>query len=226
MEAVARRALRTTALALLLGIAWPAVAQETARETTSAAPQPGDRIVVEGTVVDPSGEPLADVQVLLEVSRERFSLRRMGRVEGEPLRLPARTGDDGRFAVDWTWDPHYNRFELAVGLEKKGGGFEILERRDLTSAMKTGRVPEQQVVVENAGFLRWLGAYLDGRASDDEIEIYRERGRPDEVRPSEHFPDETTWWYFAAGKSYRFVGGALERVVHFEPIPDPPPAAG
>ncbi len=40
-------------------------------------------------------------------------------------------------------------------------------------------------------------------------------GRPDRFDGE---GETAAWWYFEAGKVYRFRAGALEQVEHFEPI--------
>lgn len=194
----------------------------------SADPKTGDVVRIEGQVVDAQNRWVSRVDVVLEASRERFSLRKLERTEGAVLRLPATTDDQGRFAFDWRWDGHHNTFALGVGLEVERGGrpdFELVERLDITDLVRSGGPVNIRLEVPEAGYLRWLRGYLEGKASADEEKIYRQQGRPDRVQTSEHFPDESTWWYFADGKAYRFRKGAFERVEAFDPIPAPPPPA-
>lgn len=195
----------------------------------AAEPRTGDVVRIEGQVVDGGNRVVGSVDVALEVSRTRFSLRRMDRVESQPLRIPTRADDDGKFSFDWRWDSHYNTFEVAVGMEvQRGGrpGFEIVRRLDVTDAVTAGGPVQLRVEVPDGSYLRWLRGYVGGKASADEEKIFRDKGRPDRVERSEHFPGESTWWYFTEGKAYRFRDGGFDRVVHFEPLPVPAPGEG
>jgi hypothetical protein len=191
-----------------------------------AAPKKGDMVRIEGQVVDSQNRLVSRVDVVLEVSRTKFSLRSMERVEGDSLRLPVKTDAEGRFAFDWRWDSHHNTFSLGVGLEVERGGrpeFEIVDREDISDLVGSGGPVRLRLEVPEAGYLRWLRGFLEGKATADEEKIYREHGRPDRVEMSDHFAGETTWWYFGTGEAYRFQRGVFDRVVHFDPVPDPPP---
>lgn len=218
-----RRLATTAGLALgLLCLLWSAPA--------SAAPKTGDVIRIEGQVVDSQNRWVSRVDVLLEASRTKFSLRKLERVEGdEILRLPVKTDDEGRFTFDWRWDSHYNTFSLGVGLEVQRGGrpdFEVVESLDISDLVRSGGPVRVRLEVPEAGYLRWLRSYLEGKATADEEKVYREQGRPDRVEWSTHFPGETTWWYFAEGEVYRFRKGAFDRVEHFDPVPAPVAPSG
>ncbi len=104
-------------------------------------------------------------------------------------------------------------------------GFEILYRIDVTERVRQGVAAEggtrdivvvTPLVVEETGDLGWLRGLLDGSAGAEESRIFREMGRPDRI--DSHEGGATAWWYFEAGKVYRFRDGALEQVEHFEPI--------
>ena len=190
----------------------------------SADPKTGDVIRIEGQVVDAENRWVSRVNVVLEASRTKFSLRKLERAEGETLRQPQVTDEEGRFAFDWRWDGHYNTFSLGVGLEVQRGGrpdFEVVERLDISDFVRSGGPVRVNLKVPEAGYLRWLRGYLEGKATADEEKIYREQGRPDRVESSKHFAGESTWWYFGQGKVYRFRHGAFDRVDHFDPVPDP-----
>ncbi len=183
----------------------------------------GQTVVIEGRVSDAAGAPVAEVAVLLELSRSSFRLLKLGQ-EKQPdtLTLPTATAADGAFAFDWQWDGHHNTFELAVGLPVARDGqtaYEIFLRRDITEQVKKGSPVVVPLVLEDSGALLWLRDFLSRLGSDDERRIYREMGRPDRVDRGEAArPGEESWWYFAAGKVYRLRDGALEQVVHFDPI--------
>ncbi|MEO1083260.1 MAG: hypothetical protein AAFY88_03375 [Acidobacteriota bacterium] len=218
-----RRLNRAAAMALACILS---VASAGLGPTASFAQEPkdGDRVTLRGTVVDGDGKPVPGITVLLEASRERFSLRRLENKRGEALQVPQQTDAAGAFRFDWTWDRHYNIFALAFGLEvtRDGSpGFEIVERRDVTGDMTGGAPPQLRHVLEDVGWLRWLQLYIDGKASVDEKKIYTDLGRPEKLTAD---GTTTSWWYFERGKVYRLEAGRLEQVIPFEPIQPEPEA--
>lgn len=209
---------------------WMAVATlvlVTVAPAAWTAPERGQSVPIRGQVIDAQGQPISGVVVVLEASRTRFSLRKLGQVRGAPLRQPVTADADGRYQLDWTWDGHHNTFELTAGFEARYGdrrGYEILARREITPVVIEGG-GQVDLTIENADYARWLGNYLQGRASDDEGRIFREMGRPDElvVEPAEvGEPRVSAWWYFADGKVHRFHDGRLHETIDFDPVkPDP-----
>ncbi len=212
----------TTIAAALLCAASPAAADSIHRK--------GDHVLFSGRVTGPDGEPVGNVTVLLELSRNSFSLKRFKKVKRNTLRIPVTATVDGQYLHDWRWDGYYNTFELAVavpsaGRADGGDGYEILYRTDVTEPVLEGRRPQgtdrsipivTALVVEGVGDLGWLRRLLGGTAGAEESRIFREMGRPDRV--DSHDGGATAWWYFEAGKVFRFRDGALEQVEHFEPI--------
>ncbi len=189
----------------------------------------GDHVLFSGQVTGSDGKPVSGVTVLLELSRTSFSVRKFKQVTKNTLRIPVTTTVDGRYLHDWRWDGYYNTFELAVATPAAQGEFEVLHRVDVTervraSAPEKGAAERDVAVVtplaiEGTGDLGWLQRLLDGDASDEEQRIFREMGQPDRV--DVHERGGSAWWYFEAGKVYRFRDGALEQVEHFEPILPP-----
>ncbi len=182
----------------------------------------GDHVLISGQVTSAEGKPVGNVTVLLELSRTSFSLRRFKQTRKNTLRIPVKATVDGRYLHDWRWDGYYNTFELAVALPAKKGGrddFEILHRIEITGNVLAGGPVTLRLVVGDDDALGWLRGVLDGSASAEESRIYEEMGRPQ--RFDVHDDGTTAWWYFEAGKVYRFRDGALEQVEHFEPITSP-----
>ncbi len=211
---------------ILIAVLWHPQAR-------GGAHRKGDHILFSGQVVGNDGAPVANVTVLLELSRTTFSMRRFKQVKKNTLRIPVTATIEGRYLHDWRWDGYYNTFELAVALPMKTGvdaspghgEFEILHRSDVTEAVVRG-VPLEggsqdiavvtPLVIEDAGDLGWLRGLLDGSAGAEESRVFHQMGRPDRV--DTHEGGAMAWWYFEAGKVYRFRDGALEQVEHFEPI--------
>jgi hypothetical protein len=72
---------------------------------------------------------------------------------------------------------------------------------------------------KNAQFVTKLRELLASIKSDDERRVYDEMGKPDKVeRVVYPGRTEVSWWYFDAGRVYRFQDGRLEQVVPFEPV--------
>lgn len=189
-----------------------------------AEPRAGDVVRVAGRVVDAAGEPIAGATVVLEAYRTGFDLLRMKRRDQPPVLSPTTTGEDGRFALDWSWNRIHDRFELVVGAAVNHGGEASVEaflRNDATAAMAGDQANGLRLVVDDDGVLRWLVGFAASGGSEDERKIFGELGRPDRVdREQRDDGLEITWWYFDIGKAYRFVGGRLTELVHFDPVPD------
>lgn len=183
----------------------------------------GQTVVFAGAVTDAEGRPLGGVTVLLELVHSRFHILAMERKVEGPVQIPATTGEDGRYRLEWDYDPYHNVIGLAVALPVNRAGvedFEILLRRDVTSKLTAGEAAlDVPLVIEEPGYLLWLQSYLAGEASEDEKRLFRELGKPDRLdREERRGRLETGWWYFEEGKVYRFEDGRLERVIPFEPV--------
>lgn len=182
----------------------------------------GQRVEVKGLVTDPEGRPLEDVRVVLELAREVFSFRNLERVVKRVTPVTATTNGKGEYEIVFPWDDYYNSFELSVGVPVRGRGGEkltVLERVDLTRRIEKGSPVVATVVVQNASFVRNLREFLASVDSADERRVYEQLGRPDRVKVTS-YPNrtETAWWYFDAGRVYRFADGKLQASETFDPI--------
>lgn len=188
-----------------------------------AAPyEEGDFIEVTGTVTDPSGEPIPDIKVVFKVSRKSFAISKMERATRDEVQEMISTDPHGQFSFRWRWVEYYNRFEVIAGMPRRaaaGESFEVLVKQDLSSRIEKGSPVVVGLVIEDEEFLDSLRDFLDSVDSDDERRIYDEMGNPDQLRTTE-LPthDEISWWYFKAGKAYRFKDGELIETVSFEPV--------
>ncbi len=197
------------ALALLVA-GWPP-------SPLAAAP---DALPISGRVMDAGGQPLAGVSVVLEASRTAFSLRSFKRQTSEPVQVPTTSNADGRFTFDWRRDRHFTNLQLLVGLPVRKGGrdtFEVFLRQDISEQVRSadGRF-EILLTVQGSAQLEWLRRFLAGQSHADEDKVFRELGRPDRL-DHDAVLDESSWWYFGAGKVYHFRAGALQQVTHFDP---------
>jgi hypothetical protein len=221
------------AVALAVTLAVPTAALDALPWLRKGPYRQGDPVTLSGQVTDASGRALGGVTVLLEVSRRAFSLRRLGRETSGTLRLPAVADDAGRYRLDWRWDPYYNQFALLVALPVRkapSGGtggestaarddYEVFHRREITAEVHGGSPVEVALVLPDATAYDALRDFLASLRSDDEKRVYQEMGRPDRVDAAQaHYDPDRTWWFFAAGKAYRFRDGRLDQVVRFEPI--------
>lgn len=185
----------------------------------------GERVQITGAVSDPQGRPLSDVRVSLEVTRTYFSVRQLRRTQTEEIRrVTAVTDASGQFNLTWPWDSYFNHFELVVGVPvRKARQEQLVElaREDVTSRLQAGSPMVASLVVQkqNAEFVVKLRELLATIRSDDERRVYDEMGKPDKVERVQ-YPGRTevSWWYFEAGRVYRFKDGRLEQVVPFEPV--------
>jgi hypothetical protein len=182
----------------------------------------GERVVVQGVVADGSGAPVGDVEVVLEASRMGFGLYPPGERKREVVTGRTRADGGGNFGLELTWSRRYNHFELVVGVPLVRGGDEVLHelvRLDVTRRLRRGNPVVLPVTLQDTTFLTNLRTFLAQADSADERRVYREAGKPDRVDTVSH-PDreESAWWYFAAGKVYRFRDGRLDEVEDFAPV--------
>ncbi len=203
----------------------------TATEADGRTYKRGEVISISGRVTGADGQPLANVSVVLEVSRHRFKLGRIFQrgkpsAKSDTLRIPTAAGQDGSYSFNWRWDPFYDTFELAVALPVRQGGqesFEVFHRKDATALIRQGNPVAVALVIEDGAFLSWLRRFFSDLASDDERRVFDQLGLPDRIDELERSGGtEVSWWYFEAGKVYRFRGGTLAEVEDFEPVAPAP----
>ncbi len=206
--------------ALLLALSAPPPA-------AAAHYSPGEKVQFTGIASDSQGQPLANVRVVLEVSRSYFSLRDLRRAEKDSRRVAAATNGKGEYALEWPWDGYFNHFELLVGVPvRKGKGKEeelkVLEQTDVSDRVLAGSPVVSALMVKNRQFVDKLREFVASVRSGDERKTYEEMGTPDEVKRV-NYPtsQEASWWYFEAGLVYRFRDGRLEQVTHFDPVSRP-----
>lgn len=201
---------------LVIG-AWLASAPAQAQSSVS-----DDRLVISGEVTDSQGAPLADVQVILEAEHRSFDFRTLGRVSRDETRRTTRTDKSGKYHLRWFWNPYFNHVELLVGMTVRvpdGEQFYTLDRRPLSDLIEGGGSLDIDIVVEDVTFLRRFRAFVSGLRTADERRVYERMGIPakvDRMKLSTH--EEVTWWYFEAGKAYRFRSGRLVETSDFEPV--------
>jgi hypothetical protein len=208
-------------LALALGAAFLA-----GPATAAAAPyKDGDKVQVSGLITGTDGAPIAGVQVTLEMARRYLSLRELRRALKDERRVKTVTNARGEYTLEWPWDGYFNHFELLAGATVRRGkveSLEILEREDISDRVLAGSPVAMALVVRNRAFVDHLNEFVASVRSADERRTYEELGVPDDVkrvnytgRPQEI---EVSWWYFDAGKVYRFHDGRLEHVDRFDPV--------
>jgi hypothetical protein len=188
----------------------------------------GQRIQVTGIVADAQGQPLKDIRVILEVSRTYFSVRELHRTADPDVRKVAATTDaHGNYTIEWPWDSYFNHFEIAAGvplrarLENSATGEKVeeLARQDITRRMTGGSPAVVGITIDNLKLLENLRQFLGSIQTDDMRKVYQDMGKPDRIR-NVQYPGhlEISWWYFEAGKVYRFRDGRLEQVTPFDPV--------
>ena len=208
---------------LLVGLllATGVQAQENEGRTT---PRRGERIQVLGQVLTGANTALPGVHVLFEATGPDFRLRTLTRGRKDAVVVPAITDGGGRFALDWAWVGGYDRFELAVAVPVIPDGlpsFQVLQRWDVTAPVIGGGPVEVALPMADGATSDWLLRFADGRASADETRTFQEVGLPERVEGPDAVLREVSWWYFEAGKVYRFRDGSLLQVIHFDPIAEP-----
>jgi hypothetical protein len=217
---------RAPVLAALTGLLYLLAALAPA--SAAARYDQGQRIQVTGVVADSQGQPLKDLRVVLEVSRTYFSMRNLRRTaDPDVRRVSATTDARGNYTVEWPWDNYFNHFELVVGVPvhsrlangRSGETVQELARQEITRRVEAGSPAVVAVTVESRVFLDNLRQFLASIKTDDQRKVYQEMGKPDRVR-NVQYPGylESSWWYFEAGRVYRFRDGRLEQVTPFDPV--------
>jgi hypothetical protein len=200
----------------------------TAATPAAAASSPysdGDRVQFTGIVTDAAGKPMPGVQVALEAARSYLRLRELRHAEKDARRVLATTNAQGEYGIEWTWDDYFNRFQLLAGITVRRGrteSLQVVEREDVSERVLAGSPVVSAIVIHDRGLVDRLQAFVATVRSADEHRVYEEMGIPDDVKrvnftgraPSA----EVSWWYFDAGKAYRFRDGRLEQVERFDPV--------
>ena len=183
----------------------------------------GQRIQVTGGVADAQGQPIQDLRVVLEVSRTYFSMKSFSRTaDPDVRRVSAVTDARGNYTLEWPWDSYFNHFELVAGVPvrtRAGDTVQELARQEITRRVEAGSPAVVAVTIDNRQFLDSFRQFLASIKTDDQRKVYQEMGRPDRIR-NVQYPTylESSWWYFEAGRVYRFREGHLEQVTPFDPV--------
>ena len=190
---------------------------------TAARYAQGERIQVTGIVSDAQGRPLEGVRVVFEASRNTFDVRVLRRTSKDLRKVAATTDAQGTYTIDWIWDNYFNHFELAAGMMVRraqvGETLEELDRTNITRQVEAGSPVVAAVVIHNRRAIDRFREFLASIKSADEQRIYQEMGKPDRVERVQYPGSvEASWWYFEAGRAYRFRDGRLEQVVPFDPV--------
>ena len=186
----------------------------------------GDKLTVTGIVTDAAGHAVEGATVVLEASRASFDVRSFSRAKHDADRTSAMTDARGQYSLAWTWAGYYNHFDLLIGMPYRRfqegvakQAFLQIDQQDLTPRFKGGSPIVAAVTVHDVTPLESLRAFLSGLARPDQTAVYEAMGRPDQV---DHLiltgGNEETWWYFEAGKSYRFRDGNQLAVTAFDPV--------
>ena len=204
-------------LALLGTIAFPAPG-----DAARSPYEPGEKVRLTGVVTNASGEPIEDLEVVLEAARLGLHVGPFGKAPREVVRGSTRTDAKGQFSLQWNWNPRFDRYELIVAVPVQGPGgpdLHALSRTDITRRVLQGSPIAVPTVIEDTKFLETLRTFLASLDTADEKRVYGEMGRPAKVESIE-YPDrvETSWWYFERGKVFRFVDGRLTGTDTFDPV--------
>lgn len=182
----------------------------------------GETVRVTGVVHDGDGQPIEDLEVVLEASRLGFHVGPIGRSPREVVRGTTHTDATGQFSLEWSWNPRFDQFELVIAVPYQGPDgreLHVLRREDITRRVRQGSPVAVPTILDDTSFLDNLRAFLAQLDTPDEQRVYDEMGRPEKVETT-RFPDRTevSWWYFEAGKVFLFVDGKLSTTRTFDPV--------
>lgn len=215
-----------TAITEIVAIAG-AVGMATFTATPAAASPYGDgeHVRFTGIVTDAGGKPMAGVEVALEAAQSHLSLREMRRVETDARRVLATTNTQGEYTIEWPWDEDFDHFHLLAGVTVRHGrteSLQVLEREDVSDRVEAGSPVVSAIVIHDRGLIDRVHEFVAAVRSADEHRVYEEMGIPDDVKRVDFTgrapAAEVSWWYFDAGKAYRFRDGRLEQVDSFDPV--------
>jgi hypothetical protein len=216
---------RRGALAALALVAAGALLLAGAAPAHAAHYAQGEKIQFIGVVADRQGRPLQGVRVVLEASRSYFNLREFRRSEKDTRRVSGESDAKGEYSIEWPWDGYYNHFKLVAGVPVRKGKeetFHVLDEVEVTDRVGSGAPVVSTLEVRDRAFLDHLRDFLSSLRSEDERRVYDDMGTPDDVKRIHYSGSsdstEVTWWYFEAGKVYRFRDGRLEQVADFSPV--------
>jgi hypothetical protein len=230
MATVALRAI--TALRAIMAlpaiIALPAImaiATSGARPAAATPYNDNERVRFTGVVSDPAGKPVPGTQVVVEVSRRYLSLRQLRRAEKDARRVGAITNVQGEYSIEWPWDGYFNHFQLLAGVSIRHGRvehLEVLASEDVTERVLAGSPVVSPIVIHDRGVVDRLRDFVASIRSEDQRHAYEEMGVPDDVKRVSYAgrqqETEVSWWYFQAGRVYRFRDGRLDQVERFDPV--------
>jgi hypothetical protein len=183
---------------------------------------PGQTVTVQGVVSDAKGRRLPDLRVTLEASRVGFAVYPFGTHKREVATGSSLTTPQGEFGLQFPWNKRFNHFELVVAVPvatPQGEDLQELWRNDITRRVLHGSPVAVPISIADTAFLDTLREFVGSLRTDEERRAYRQTGKPDRVDRTS-YPDhlETAWWYFRAGKVFRFRDGHLEKVEEFAPV--------
>ena len=220
--AIAARAALPAIMALTASLA---IATLGARPAAATPYNDNEPVRFTGVASDPAGKPVPGVQVVVEVSRRYLSLRQLRRAEKDARRVGAFTNAQGEYAIEWPWDGYFNHFQLLAGVSVRHGRedhLEVLESEDVTERVLAGSPVVSPIVIHDRGPVDRMRDFLASVQSTDQRRVYEEMGVPEDVKrvsfAGSRQETEVSWWFFEAGRVYRFRDGRLDQVERFDPV--------
>jgi hypothetical protein len=197
----------------------------TAAPAAASPYEDGDRVQFTGIVTDAAGKPMPGVEVALEAARGYLRLRELRRAEKDARRMLTVTNAQGEYTIAWPWDDYFDHFHLLAGVTVRHGkteSLQVLEREDVSERVEAGSPVVSAIVIHDRGIVDRVRAFVAAVRSADQHQVYDEMGLPDDVKRVDFAAGapaaEVTWWYFDAGKAFRFRDGRLEQVDRFDPV--------
>jgi hypothetical protein len=182
-------------------------------------------VQITGLVTDAEGRPVPGVRVVLEATRRSFSLREMHRTDRDSRRISTLTSERGEYKLQWPWDDYFNHFVLLAGIEVRHAReekLEVLEHEDISEPIRAGSPVVAPILIHNRALVDRVHEFVASVQSADERRIYDEMGTPDDVKRVSYAGSErqgeVAWWYFDAGRVFRFHDGRLDQVERFDPV--------
>jgi len=193
-----------------------------------ATAQIKERRVMVGRITDQQGRPVPETPVLV-VGRKLDLNLKLEYQELDRKQLKVLTDREGRYRAEFIPEQLGNNLYLFFYAEE---GFDAVRFQkpdsiDITSRLGEGKeLKFDQMLLDHPKWREVQQKIALYGADSMRGKVLRQLGLPERIDRGVGDPPTETWWYYAKGISYRFLGPAIEGSYTFKPIRGvlPPPA--
>ena len=184
--------------------------------------------IITGRITDQQGRPVPETPVLV-VGRKLDLNLKLEYQELDRKQLKVLTDREGRYRAEFIPEQLGNNLYLFFYAEE---GFDAVRFQkpdsiDITSRLGEGKeLKFDQMLLDHPKWREVQQKIALYGADSMRGKVLRQLGLPERIDRGVGDPPTETWWYYAKGISYRFLGPAIEGSYTFKPIRGvlPPPA--